>query len=81
MRQAGTPIERAASTKGRSRSERASARTSLAYQGHQQMASAMPALMRLGPRIATVTMASSSGGNAWNTSVTRISTWSSQPPR
>ncbi len=56
-------------------------RTRRAYQGHQEMASASAACHRLGPSRATITIASSSGGNARNMSATRMTASSSQPPR
>ena len=79
--QCGTPIARAASTKGRSRRERASARTRLAYQGHQQMARAMPALVEAGPKDRNGHHGQEQRRESLEDSVTRIRGWSSQPPR
>ncbi len=76
-----TPMPRAASMNERSRSEIVWARTRRVYQGHQVKAIANIALMKFGPRAAAMAIASSSGGNARKTSVTRMMTSSIQPPR
>ena len=76
-----TPMARAASTNGCSRSETAMDRAMRAYHGHQEIASASAACSRPGPSAATMAIASSSGGKARNRSVVRMIRPSTRPRR
>ena len=76
-----TPMERAASMNGRSRSDVAVPRASRAYHGHHEMVRARAACSRPGPSAATIAIASSSGGKARNRSVVRMITASMRPRR
>lgn len=70
----------AACTKSLSRIETASLRKSLVYQGHQAMAMAIIALVRVGPNMAEMAIASNRGGKLKNTSVILIIASSNIPP-
>ena len=81
MRRSRTPIVRATLTKGRWRSETAMPRTRRVYQGHQVTTMAMPTLRRLAPRKATRAIVRIRLGKARKTSVTRMTTSSTMPPK
>ena len=74
------PMVLAAKTKLRSLRATACPRTIRVYQGHQEMAMARMALLRLGPRIATIAMARRSGGKLRKISVKRMMNSSTAPP-
>ena len=75
------PMVSAAWTNFRSFTEMAWPRTRRVYHGHQDNEMASTALFRLLPMRATMAMASSRGGKLRNTSVIRMITLSTQPPK
>ena len=81
IRRSLAPNARAAVTYSRSRMDRTDARTSRAYCGITTIPTASIALVRLGPMIATTTMASRILGKANMTSIKRITSISTAPPQ
>ncbi len=81
MRQVRSPWQIAASTNSRCRSRRNSARVSRASGG--QLTAPMVRMMVIsdGLKVATSRMASTKAGMVWNSSVIRISTRSTLPPK
>ena len=74
------PMARAAMTNSRSLIFRTSARVRRARSVQVVTPMARITVTKLAPKMATMTMANTSGGSTWKNSVTRISRLSSLPP-